>query len=341
MAHDLAIDAKGAMMAYADREIPWHKLGVPMKGLQTADAMLQAARADFDVELTRVAAVDKDGNFILNPDGTPVIIEDSRATVRMNPDGTADGLATVGTRFSVHQNRSILERGLAIVGASHGDAVVDTVGVLDKGREFFACLDLGTLVIDPTGINDRIGRYLLVRNGHNGKIPITYALTDIRAVCKNTVMLGLRQSERIFKARHTANADAAIESDAQSVLEISTEWAKSFRTMAEEMLTIPVPTGSGRIDKVLNTVFPEKASESDRQKRNREEVNALVRGLYGNDRNSGGFGENGWSLYNSVVEYLDHYRDAKPTERALTSMDENSWVSKTKLATQAAVLALA
>jgi hypothetical protein len=215
------------------------------------------------------------------------------------------------------------------------------VGVLDKGREFFACLDLGTLVIDPTGINDRIGRYLLVRNGHNGKVPITYALTDIRAVCKNTVMMGLRQSERIFKARHTANADAAIESDAQSVLEISTEWAKSFRTMAEDMLSIPVPAGSGRIDKVLNTVFPEKASETDRQKRNREEVNALVRGLYGNDRNAGGFGENGWSLYNSVVEYLDHYRDAKPTERALTSMDENSWVSKTKLATQAAVLALA
>lgn len=340
MSHDLAFDGKGAMMAYADREIPWHRLGTPMKGLQTADAMLEAARADFHVELTRVAAVDEDGNLILNLDGSPVIIEDSRATVRMNPDGTMSDLSTVGTRFNVHQNREILERGLAIVGASHGDAVVDTVGVLDKGREFFASLDLGTLVIDPTGINDRIGRYLLVRNGHNGKVPITYAMTDIRAVCKNTVMLGINSAERIFKARHTANADSAIE-DAHKVLEISTEWAKNFRVMAEQMLSIPVENGSGKIDKVLNKVFPEKSGETDRQKRNREEVNTLIRGIYLNDRNAGGFGNNGWSLYNSVVEYLDHYREAKPEDRALTSMDENSWVSKTKLATQSAVLALA
>jgi hypothetical protein len=94
-------------------------------------------------------------------------------------------------------------------------------------------------------------------------------------------------------------------------------------------------------DRVLNKVFPEKSGESDRQKQNRLEVVSLVRGIYGNDRNAGGFGENGWSLYNSVVEYLDHFRDGKPDERALTSMDDNSWVTKTKLTAQAAVLALA
>jgi phage/plasmid-like protein (TIGR03299 family) len=213
------------------------------------------------------------------------------------------------------------------------------MGALDGGREFFASIDLGTLVIDPTGVSDKISRYLLVRNGHNGKVPITYANTDIRAVCKNTVLMGMNSAQRVFKARHTANADTAMD-DAQKVLEISTEWAKQFKIMAESMLTIPVPAGSGRIDRVLNNIFPEKTGESDRQRTNRMEINALIRGLYGNDRNAGGFGENGWSLYNSVVEYLDHYRDAKPDERALTSMDENSWVSKMKMQTQAAVLAL-
>lgn len=338
MSHDIEIDGDGARMAFAG-QIPWHRLGKQMNGLQTIDAMLEAARADFEVRLTRVAAVDEDGNLILNPDGTPVIIEDSRATVRLNQDGSADGLSTVGTRFVVKQNREITERALAVVGASHGDAVMDTMGVLDGGREFFASIDLGTLVIDPTGVSDRIARYLLVRNGHNGKVPITYANTNIRAVCKNTVMMGISGAERIFRARHTANADSAID-DAQKVLEISTEWAKQFKITAERMLAIPTPSSSGRIDRVLNSVFPEKSGETDRQKNNRLEVHALVRGIYGNTRNSANYGENGWSLYNSVVEYLDHYRDAKPEERAVTSMDENSWVSKTKLATQAAVLAL-
>jgi phage/plasmid-like protein (TIGR03299 family) len=339
MAHDLEIDNKGARMAFAG-EVPWHRLGKQMNGLQTIDAMLEAARADFEVKLTRVAAIDQDGNFILNPDGTPVIIEDSRATVRVNPDGSADGLATVGTRYHVKQNREITERALAVVGASHGDAVMDTMGVLDGGREFFASIDLGTLVIDPTGVSDRISRYLLVRNGHNGKVPITYANTNIRAVCKNTVMMGMRDAERVFRARHTANADTVID-DAQKVLEISTEWAKQFKITAEQMLAIPTPGSSGRIDRVLNTVFPEKSGETDRQKNNRLDIHSLVRGIYGNSRNSANYGENGWSLYNSVVEYLDHYRDAKPDERAITSMDENSWVTKTKLATQSAVLALA
>ena len=98
MAHELEIGKNGkARMAYADREIPWHRLGTPMKGLQTAEAMLSAAQADFDVVLTKVAAVDDNGNFIRNSDGSPVIVEDSRATVRVNDDGTFDGLATVGT----------------------------------------------------------------------------------------------------------------------------------------------------------------------------------------------------------------------------------------------------
>lgn len=72
MAHELEFDRKGvARMAYADREIPWHRLGKPMKGLQTVDAMLLAAQADFDVVLTKVAVVDDEGNFITNPNGTP------------------------------------------------------------------------------------------------------------------------------------------------------------------------------------------------------------------------------------------------------------------------------
>jgi phage/plasmid-like protein (TIGR03299 family) len=325
------------MIAYTDREIPWHKLGTPMRGLQTVDDMLAAARANYNVTLTRVAAVGEHGEMLRHPDGSPVFIEDSRATVRHDSDGTFVGLATVGTRYNVHQNAEVTERALAIIGATRGDAVMDTVGVLDEGREFFASIDLGTLVIDPTGVNDRIARYLLVRNGHNGKVPITYANTDIRAVCKNTVVMGMNTAQRVFKARHTANADSAIE-DAQRVLEISTEWAKNFRETAEQMLSVNVSPGSGRFDAVLNKVFPEKSGETDRQKQNRLNVNETVRALYGNERNAGGYGYNGWSVYNAVVEYLDHYRDAKPQERALTSMDENSWVSKTKLVAQAAVL---
>lgn len=341
MAHDLEITSSGeAKMAYADREIPWHRLGVPMKGLQTAEAMLAAAQADFDVVLTNVAVVDADGNFIRNPDGTPVLIRDSRATVRVNEDGSFDGLATVGTRYVVQQNRECLDYALAIVGASRGDAVVDTCGVLDGGREFFSSLDLGSLVIDPKGINDKIERYLLVRNGHNGKTAITFANTSIRAVCKNTVLAGISNAQRVFTARHTRNAEYAIE-EAQEVLNISTEWAKSFTAAAEKMLSIPMPLASGRFNKVLNSMFPEKSSETDRQRRNREKTLTLVRAIYQNEKNGEGFGYNGWSAYNAITEYYDHYRDVGASERALASMNHNSSVTQAKIKAQELILAFA
>lgn len=341
MAHRLEISRDGAAkMAYADREVPWHRLGKPMKGLQTAEAMLQAAQADFDVVITKVAAVDDAGNFICNPDGSPVIVDNSRATVRVNSDGTFDGLATVGTRFVVQQNRECLDRALAIVGASKGDAIVDTCGVINDGREFFACLDLGALIIDPMGVNDKIERYLLVRNGHDGKTAITYANTSIRAVCKNTVVAGQKTARAVFTARHTRNADSAIE-DAQEVLRISTEWATTFQQTAEKLLSIPVLAGSSKIDKLIDGVFPAKKSETDIQRKNREEIGATVRGLFLNDKNAGGYGFNAWSAYNAVVEYLDHYRDAKPNDRAVSSMDLNSWVTRKKLEAEQIVLSFA
>jgi len=341
MAHGLEINKDGtARMAFADREVPWHKLGVRMSGLQTAPEMLRAAQADFDVVTTRVSVCDDNGEPIRNPDGKVVLVEDSRATVRVNPDGTFDGLSTVGTRYVVQQNIECLERALAVVGASKGEALIDTCGVLDGGREFFSSIDLGQLIIDPTGINDKIERYLLVRNGHNGRTPITFANTSVRAVCKNTVMAGIKSANRVFTARHTRNADIAIE-EAQKVLEFSTEWAKSFRETAEKLLSIPVSPYSQNFTKVLNGVFPAPVGETDRQKKNRENTLSLVKGIYGNDKNGGGFGYNGWTTYNAIVEYLDHYRDAQPNERAIASMDNNSWVTLKKIKTQEIVLSLA
>lgn len=342
MAHELETDKSGkARFAYSiDGGVPWHRLGTPMKGLQTVERMLEAAGADYEVRLSRVAAVDDEGNVIFDIHGNPVIIEDSRATIRDNNDGTYSGLATVGTRYVVKQNREVAERALAVVGASDGDAVVDTAGVLQDGRRFFMTIDLGALIIDPMGVNDKIARYLVVSTGHDGVWPVRYANTDIRAVCNNTVRLGLESANRVFVARHTRNIDSAFD-DAREVLRISVDWAKEFKNTAEKMLAIKTPPGSGAMDKVLNRVFPAKKDESDRQKSNRENIHMLVRAVYESEKNSAGYGHNGWSIYNAVGEYLDHHRDAEPRERALASLDDNSWVSRAKQAAEMAVLSLA
>lgn len=340
MAHQIEINSDGsARIAYSDRETPWHRLGVAMKGLQTAEAMLAAAQADFDVVTAKVVACDDNGELLRNTDGSFVLVPDSRATIRVNGDGTYNGLATVGNRYVVQQNRECLDYALDIVGASSGEAVVDTCGVLNGGREFFASLDLGSLVIDPTGVNDKIDRYLLVRNGHDGKTPITFANTSIRVVCKNTLMSGLSSATRSFSARHTRNVERAIE-QAQRVLEFSTEWADNFKKSAEKLLATPIPRSSSLFDKIMNTAFPLPEDATDRQKKNRDDVIGVVKSVYDNDNNAKNYGYNGWSVYNAIGEYLDHYRDGTVKERAIASMDNNSWVTRTKVKVEHHLLSL-
>ncbi len=332
MSHELEIIDGVASFAYnAEGGAPWHGLGVKVQGHQTAEEMLRLARADYEVSLRPV--------FVQNDDGDFVEVADRFATTRLDPNGTLVPFEVMKKRYHVVQNSEVLNKALQVVGAAQGDAVMETVGVLKEGRQFFAAIDLGTLVIDPTGVNDKIARYLLVHTSHDGTVPITYSNTDVRAVCANTVRFGQNTARSTFKARHTPNVEDAL-TEAQKVLEISTDWAKSFEAMAEQMLAIPVPAGSHKVDNVLNALWPEADADTDRKVDNRDNIVGSVRHRFNNERNAGKVGYNGWGLYNAVVEYLDHGRAGTATSRAIASMDSGSLVSARKVQAQAAVLNL-
>jgi phage/plasmid-like protein (TIGR03299 family) len=340
MAHELEINGERTRFAYANHTSPWHRLGVPMEGLQTAEEMLKAAMADYTVRTTCVAAIDEHGNLILDESGQPLIVESARATIRDDVDGDRNALAIVGKRYVPVQNSEVLTRALAIVGSSKGGAVVDTCGVLDEGRKFFASLDLGSLIIDPLGANDSIARNLLVFTGHDGETAITYANTNVRAVCQNTVRMGLSTARSTFKAKHTSNVESVLQ-DAQTALGMSTAWADAFTDTAERMLATTCVPGSNSVDRVLKVAFPVNEDGTDVSRRNRDDNIAHVKAIWDNPRNAGKAGHNGWTLYNAVVEFLDHGREGDVDRMAILSMDQNSWVSKRKVATQQAVLALA
>lgn len=310
---------------------PWHRTGQPMVGLQTASDMLKAAYADYHVDLVPL--------FIQDPEtGALIEVQDRQATARINPHtGEYEALATVGNRYATFQNADVLDCALAVCGAAPDEAVVETCGVLFEGRRFFAAVDLGALVIDPAGCADRIARYLLVYSSHDGSTPIVYSNTDVRAVCWNTVRMGIRNAAATFKAKHTAGAEVRIE-EAQRVLRFSLDWSKEFTKMATAMLSIPMT--AGRLDRVIDAAYPAASADTEIKKMNRDLIVGRIRTIYDGPKNAGHVGPNGWAAYNAVVEYLDHWRDGTPTERAITSMDETGWVTRRKMAAQAAVLAL-
>jgi phage/plasmid-like protein (TIGR03299 family) len=326
MSHELEVKDGTASFAYRKQGgAPWHRLGIAVDGHQTAPEMLQLARANYEVTLLPVQYT--------TPDGVLLEMEDRFITARVDEDGSCTPFETVKNRYRVVQNATVLDKALNVCGASRGDAIMDTCGVLKDGREFFATIDLGTLILDPHGAKDEIGRYLVVHTSHDGTSPITYSCTDIRAVCSNTVRMGQEMAKSTLTARHTVNYERALD-EANEVLNISAEWAKSFKTNAENMFAIPVPAGSHKIDKVLNGLWPDSDADTDRKKENRSEILTSVRGLYASRKNAGGYGYNGWSLFNAVGEYYDHhwFDDVKKNAAAAMQVGNKSHLQKVKAA---------
>lgn len=327
--------------AYSDRILPWHRLGTAVPDGATVEEMLDIASCNYDVFTTNVAAVDANGNMLYDSSGRPVIINDSRATVRSNADGSFKGISTVGTRYVVQQNREVLDRAVSVAKIMRGlksdeNVRVDACGSIGGGREFFATIHLGTNTIDPNGIADQIDEYLVVRNGHDGKTPITFVNTPIRVVCKNAIMVAVNEASKKVTARHTKNADSIVNDG----MEVAKQWgnlSRKTQKIAERMIAVPIANNDTVASVARNVLFRSSGKKSTQHLD--FAVESIVN-LYLNNRNSASYGKNGWSLYNAIVEYLDHERDANPIERAETTMDSTSWVSKKKLIAAQSVLTL-
>jgi phage/plasmid-like protein (TIGR03299 family) len=330
MAHELEIRDGEASFAYNRwTGAPWHGLGTPVDGHGSAADMLRLAKADYEVELVPI--------YVCQPDGTYTPIPKRFATSRVD-EGARVPFEVVRDRYHVLQNADVLERALAIVGASEGEAVMETVGVLGRGEKFFASIDLGTVVIDPAGAADKIGRYLLVKTSHDGTTPVVYSNTDVRAVCANTVRMAELTAHATFKARHTPNVEASL-TEARRALGLSVAWGEAFAKTAEAMLVVPMTPN--RLDTVINAVWAPPAEEEGRKAENHSAVRDSIHTLYANSRNAKAVGHNGWAAYNAVVEYIDHYAPMKIEARRTHAIEEGSLGSRRKVTASEAVLALA
>lgn len=326
----------------SERILPWHRLGSVLPKNATVDDMLDISQCNYDVFTANVAAVDSEGNMLYGSNGKPIIIEDSRATIQSNADGSFRGISTVGTRYVVQQNREVLERAVSVAHIMRGmkddaDIHIDACGSIGNGREFFASIHVGTSLIDPHGIADQLDDYLIVRNGHDGKTPITFANTPIRVICKNSILVAVGESGRRVTARHTKNADFVV-SDGREVARQWIDLSRKTKQIAERLVKIDVTNNDTVVQTAMSVLRRGAGKRSE--KHLDVAVDSIVK-LYSSNFNSARYGKNAWSLYNSVVEYLDHQRDATPEDRAETTMDPTSWVSKKKLATVGHLLALA
>lgn len=298
------------------RHSPFGYVGHDVSALKDVESILKACSADFTVYTAEGTVECLDG--VTRPNETLSVIRD-------------DTHGIVGThKLTYHpiQYRTVLDIALEAVGLAATGAAIDTAGPLREGRQFYAAIDLGTLTLDPTGVADKIKRFLLLFASHDGTLPIMFVPRMERIRCKNELP-AIRREARSggFVAKHTKNVLDRLKM-ARDGLGIADAAEKAFVEQAERMLQIPATHTS--VERIAKAVYGEPG-DSEKSKTQHATRLTTLHNTFDSGLNSAAVGSNMWAVYNTITEYEDHLRGKNAGARALTSIIPKGAVEARKL----------
>jgi len=282
-------------MVYAG-ETPWHGLGVRVDKEITAAEAIQKSGLDWKVELRPIQTVDG------------VAAPEHCAVVRVRPGKKPNVLGVVSKKYKLIQNSEAFDFFDHVVG--HKQAVYHTAGALGAGERVWILAKLpGSLA--PVK-DDEIHKYLLLTTGHTGIIAQRMLWTPIRVVCQNTLNIalsGLRAGEGI-RIRHAGNIEAKIE-EAQRALGLSIKYYNdledSFKLLAGHQMK------KDQVARLFDTIFPLREDRKDDTSKGNAGVRERI--LHLNEKGAGsdikGVRGTAWGYYNSIVEFVDHFRKTR------------------------------
>lgn len=269
---------------------PWKGVGTQIKpNVKTGAEALAQAGQDWEVGLVPAGAILESGK-------PAIVIPGMQAVVRLD---TQTPLGVVGGRYTPVQNTAAISVFDPIV--QSGRAVYDVAGVLYGGRKVWAMIRFNKEITLPG--NDRVVRYLLYMNSHDGTTAVRVFPTPKRAACANVLaMFTAKFGKDGLSVRHTATAEERLR-EAERIVKISDEYYDTFEQRAAAMAERKMSDAD--VAKMLETMFPGSGEEPAQRTINmREKVMELF--TYGAEHSE--IRGTVWAALNAVVEYSDHHR---------------------------------
>lgn len=293
------------MMYNSKNGLPWHREGTPIEGLATSAQAIEASGLDWEVNVEPV--------YLANGDE----VEDSKAIVRQTDKKVFNVL---GNRYTPLQNKEAFEFFDGIVGED--EAIYETAGSLKGGKIVWLLAKMPDFIrIGNT--DDVIKKYVLLANSHDGSSPVTVMTTPIRVVCNNTLSFALKGHEERIKVRHTKNMVANLE-QGRYALGIVNKVYSQLNDIFNAMDSVDI--NGEFMDEYLNNVLnggkEEVATRTENVILDVKKVYAEGAGvddpaiLKGRD--------NLWRLYNSLTEYVDHYKNYRSDTDVLHAISMGS-----------------
>lgn len=246
MGHEITATDRFGEVTNGERA--WH--GMLHKALDAIAAMPDAEQVkEAFKELGLTWLTDKARLFFECPvTGILIHDEESAMHVRLSDKQGVQStkLGIVGKDYQPVPNKVLAEFSDAIRQVDNR-ITIETGGSLRGGRRVFVCLKLPQDIV--LGNGDRIKRYLIITNCHDGTGAFRAYLSDVRVVCANTYAMAERSAGTAgFWHRHDDDVKAKIE-QAKSVLGFI---AKAAEKSAENevsclpkvpILGLPTPVG--------------------------------------------------------------------------------------------------
>lgn len=302
----------------------WHKIGQAVNQTLSKEEMLKKADADYEVILSPVQVEDlTTGKF--------VTVEDRYVTGRLDPITLElQNWEVVKGRYQVVPNEIIIDKAIAIVNRSSGDAVLESVGTLDGGRKFFACVRTTQLTLSPhKRAQDIIDNYIVIMTSHDGSIPICYYNLDARRINSTIYRFSSSTDYASFslRKRHTPNATDRLE-EASEVLMMRDVWTKEI---SEAIKTLSVELRNYQVNDYLKKIWSFSNANTKKKREYTEFVHDRVKQLYDSRINSGTFGETKWALFNAICEFYDFHRNVDEHDAIQQSFEIDNLVHRDKL----------
>ena len=272
----------------------WHGLGTKVPHDVGVDDMIVAAGLDWKVWLQPAPGAERD----------PRTRNYDRNLVMRRPlDGETASVALgwVGHKYEPLQNKEAFRFFEPFLEKKW--ACFETAGALGRGELVWVLARLqGEICV---GQRDKIHRYLLLSNSHDGSSAVTVRFTCVRVVCQNTLILAHRRgaSTAVASIHHTRNLQENLRQEqAAKLMEIAEsvfDKADSiFNKMAKRRL------GDGETEEYLDRLFP----RTENQKRESSEplrwcrVRSILDDISVTPPDTR---DTLWGLYNAVVRDED------------------------------------
>lgn len=268
-------------------QIPWHGLGVKLDAPPTVEKGIEAAGLNWKVGVKPLFT--KEGIKVSH-----------RATYRES-DGKI--LGVVGPSYHVLQNAEAFAWFQPLLDA--GEVELHTAGSLDEGKKVWV---LGKIKSNASEIvpGDKVEKFVLLSNSHDGTQSVRVGFTPIRVVCNNTLTLAHRdRASKLIRCLHFGNVVQTLDSLRDVMNTANSEFeatAQQYRQLAKKKIS------RKDLHKFVRKVFGFDATEE--VKPVTQKIFDAVEAFYTSGRGNDMAGVKGtlWAGYNAVTEYLSYSR---------------------------------